>query len=629
MKRKFKFRWYYILPVLLVGGVVLARRGRKPASNAVVQTAVAGKGDVRLTVSASGKLQPYSTIDVKSKAGGTVVRMAVEEGTRVQRGQLICLIDRRDTQAAYRQAQADVESARANVQQAEDNAQLEEENVAPSLQSNEAQVEAARARLRSSESALIQQRQTTAAAVAEARSNVQSARVRLAAARESARVQPNQTNASVASAEATVRSSRANLASAQESLRLLQSATQPQAAASAQAQLAQAKVNFENANTEYQRQQRLFDKGFAARNAVETAQNSLEAARATLATAQTRLDTLKDEQNSQTQDAQARVAAAQANLQGAIAALEQARQGRVNDTLKRADVQTAAASLHQAEAGLRTALANQKALDQRAEDIAANRASLRQSEAALQTARVNTRQVAIRRSSIVSQRAQLSRAQEQASNALRNLQQTTVVAQSAGVVLKKYVDVGAIIQSGESGFSGGTSIVQLANTERVYVDAQVDEADISNVRVGQRVSVVLDAYPDAPRTGRVRKIFPQAEVEQNVTYVKVQVQIDKADADLRPQLNATCDFVLQELKNASITVPTEAIREEAGKSYVLVVKDLAKPASDKENQEKRFVTIGLRGDERTQILKGLKPGETVIKQVLDTTLGPLPGGPGG
>jgi HlyD family secretion protein len=500
--------------------------------------------------------------------------------------------------------------------------------VGPSIRQNEAQVEAAEARLRSSESALTQQRQTTAAAVAEARSNVESARVRLAAARESARVQPVQTNASVASAEATVRSSRASLASAQESLRLLQSATLPQSAATAQAQLAQAKVNFENANTEYQRQQRLFEKGFAARNAVETAQNTLEAARATLATAQTKLDTLKDEQNSQIQDAQARVAAAQANLQGAQAALDQAKANRVNDTLKRADVQTAEASLRQAEAGLRTALANQKALDQRAEDIEANRASLRQSEAALQTAHANTRQVAIRRSNIVSQRAQLARAQEQASNALRNLQQTTVVAQNPGVVLKKYVDVGAIIQSGESGFSGGTSIVQLANTDRVYVDAQVDEADISNVRVGQRVTVTLDAYPDSPKTGVVRKIFPQAEVDSNVTFVKVQVQIDKADASLRPQLNATCDFVLQERKNV-LSIPTEAIREEGGKAYVMVIKDIKKPATDKENQEKRFIIIGLRGDERSEVIKGLKPGETIIQRVMDTTLGPLPGGPGG
>lgn len=58
------------------------------------------RAGVREIVSANGTLQPLTTVDVKSKAGGKVLRMAFEEGTSVKRCQLICLIDRQDTNTA-------------------------------------------------------------------------------------------------------------------------------------------------------------------------------------------------------------------------------------------------------------------------------------------------------------------------------------------------------------------------------------------------------------------------------------------------------------------------------------------------------------------------------------------------
>src|SRR4051794_27518480 len=56
--------------------------------HADVKTALVERGDVRATASATGKLLPFTTVDVKSKAGGKVIKMAVEEGTKVTRGQL-------------------------------------------------------------------------------------------------------------------------------------------------------------------------------------------------------------------------------------------------------------------------------------------------------------------------------------------------------------------------------------------------------------------------------------------------------------------------------------------------------------------------------------------------------------
>ena len=138
---------------------------------------------------------------------------------------------------------------------------------------------------------------------------------------------------------------------------------------------------------------------------------------------------------------------------------------------------------------------------------------------------------------------------------------------------------------------------------------------------------MLDAYPNSPKTGKVRKIFPEAETLQNVTYIRAQVEIDPMDVDerLRPNMNATCDFLVEEKTNA-IAVPSEAVKDEEEATTVTVIKDPKKPLWEETNQEKRKVEIGVRGDEMTEITSGLKVGETVVTQITEPI---TEGGPGG
>ncbi len=143
------------------------------------------------------------------------------------------------------------------------------------------------------------------------------------------------------------------------------------------------------------------------------------------------------------------------------------------------------------------------------------------------------------------------------------------------------------------------------------VEAQVDESDIGAIKAGQNVSVTLDAYPDQTFRGRVRKVFPLAQSENNVTFVKVQVEILQSDPRLRPSLNTTCDFELRRESN-TLSVPADAVREEGAKTFVTRIKDPQKPAGDRVNQQKIEVKLGTRGDERAQILSGLKEGDTVV-----------------
>jgi HlyD family secretion protein len=691
-RKRFPKKTLGALALLLLVGWLAVRRARSgETARPEVKTAIVERGDVRATISSTGKLQPFTTVDVKSKAGGTVLRMAVEEGTRVRRGQLICLIDPQDTTAALRQAEADVDAARAALRQAQQNARLQSASIGPQIrqsaesvttararlkQSRETlslesstlgpaieqstqEVAAARARLQQSQQALALQRRTSEAAIVEARSGIAAAQARLVQAQAQARTQPALTRSAVNQAQASVAASQANVRSAQESLRLLQSATQPQERASAQAQVDEANSNVETAQTNLTRQEALLTRGFVAQNVVETARNQLVTAQSGLRTAQARVDTLQEQQAAQVRDQQARIEQATGALNQARAGLESARTNGVQDSLrqqdvaaaratlqqaqstyssavdnrrqvalKQADVASAQAALRQAQAGLTSTRANSRQINVRAADVESAQAAVRQAQAALQGAQANTITGAVRGEDVARAQAQLARAEVTAQNARTNLQQTRVVAPRDGVVLKKYVDEGTIIQSGQSGAAGGTSIIQLANVSRVYVDVQVDEADIALIEPGQDVSIALDAYPNTPKTGKVRKVFPEAEELQNVTYIHVQVEVDPMDVDerLRPNMNATCDFLVEKKQNA-LKVPTEAVKDDEDNATVTVIKDPKKPLWEATNQQKRTVEVGVRGDESTEVISGIKLGETVVTQVIEpVTEEAAPGG---
>lgn len=262
-----------IIVATLLAGFVMKRRA---TSNAVVppqvETAKVERGEVSQTVSATGTLEAFTTVDVKSRAGGTVVKMAVEEGSRVKAGQLLCLIDRQDTSAAYKQAVSDLNSARAALRQAQETARLQQqttgpqidqsaqgvasaqaqlqqarenlsfqsETLGPGIRSAQEAVTSARVKLQQSLQALTLQRQTAETDIAQARGGIASAQANLESAQESAQAQPALSNAAVSQSEAGVASAQAGLESAQQSLQLLQSATQPQETASVQAQVDQA-----------------------------------------------------------------------------------------------------------------------------------------------------------------------------------------------------------------------------------------------------------------------------------------------------------------------------------------------------------------------------------------------------
>jgi HlyD family secretion protein len=298
---------------------------------------------------------------------------------------------------------------------------------------------------------------------------------------------------------------------------------------------------------------------------VDNAASQLETARSQFIAAEKRLQTLE-------QDIQARLTSARARVQ-------------------------------EAEASLRSAEANRNQVELAQQALEEARAQYQQAVAALEQARSNLRQIRLREADIATAKAQRARAEAQLYNAQVQLDSTTIVAPRDGVVISRNVEEGTIVPPGTSLFSQGTTLLQIADTARMYVEVSVDEADIGLVRVGQSVLIRIDAFPDKPFRGKVSRIDPQAVLEQNVTVVKVRVEVLTPDERLKPGLNATCEFLVAR-KASVLAVPNEAVQESPEGHYVEVLVQ-GRP-------QRRPVKVGIQGNELTEIVEGLHEGETVV-----------------
>lgn len=509
-------------------------RGRAGSSEGIIyRTAKVERGDVTLSFNASGVLQPLTVVDVKSKAGGEIVKLAVDEGSVVHAGDLIARIDPRDTKALYEQAQADLDSSEARRSQ--------------------------------NKSALDMQIVQSSAGVTQAQSALAAAKLNLQTLEARAGAQPKLTAAAIAQAEA-------NYNVAVKDLESFQRVSAPQTRAQVQGDLRQSQAAMETSKAAYQRNQTLLAKGYVSQAATDASRSAYEAAAAAYANAKVRSDKLEDDLRIQQQSAEARV--------------------------------------DQSQAALATARANGIAVGSSVRDLLQAREQVRQAEAALAQAKSNRKQVDVQRAELRAATAAILRSKISRDNAKVQLDSTTVVAPRDGVVVVKYLEEGTIIPPGTSVFSEGTSIVQLADVSRMYVEVMADEADITNVRLGQSVRVRLEASPDHPILGKVSRINPGAITNDGVTQVKVRVEVNKTPGvKLMPGLNASCEFIEREVKHV-LMVPSPAIQREGKKTFVEVMVQPNKTV-------RREVVTGPSGNSMVEILKGLSEGENVVTSKID------------
>jgi HlyD family secretion protein len=145
----------------------------------------------------------------------------------------------------------------------------------------------------------------------------------------------------------------------------------------------------------------------------------------------------------------------------------------------------------------------------------------------------------------------------------------------------------------------------------MFVECAVDEADVADVQLGQRVRINTEAFPGQFFDGVVDRINPSATTTNNITAVKVRVRVLPGyKIAIKPGMNATCEFITLSKPNV-LMVPAQAVKREGGKATVRVkTADPLKP-------EVREIKLGVEGNEGFEVVEGLKEGEEVVIAELD------------
>jgi Cu(I)/Ag(I) efflux system membrane fusion protein len=168
---------------------------------------------------------------------------------------------------------------------------------------------------------------------------------------------------------------------------------------------------------------------------------------------------------------------------------------------------------------------------------------------------------------------------------------------ATGDIVEKKVIQGQRVMAGDELF-------RIADHSRVWVVAEVAEADIGEIEVGMHATVTLRAFPAEPQDGVVSFIYPEMMNPETRT-VTVRIELANPDGKLKPGMYADVVFEAGDGEAATIAVPNSAIIDSGTRQVVLVAKGEGR-------FEPREVKLGRRGEGYTEIASGLTAGEEVV-----------------
>jgi HlyD family secretion protein len=206
-------------------------------------------------------------------------------------------------------------------------------------------------------------------------------------------------------------------------------------------------------------------------------------------------------------------------------------------------------------------------------------------------------------------RAQVLQAEASLKQLKEQLSYTTIVAPMDGEILSRDVEIGAAVSSILVLGSTATLVMTEGDTSEVYVQGKVDEADIAHVYMGQLARIKVESFRDRLFYGKVTKISPMGVEKDNVTTFEVRVSINNAGGELKAQMTANAEILLDEHKGV-LTVPENAVSYDKEKNASVDVPDKSK----KDGTRKVAVKVGLSNGSVTEILSGLKEGDQVVLQ---------------
>ena len=195
------------------------------------------------------------------------------------------------------------------------------------------------------------------------------------------------------------------------------------------------------------------------------------------------------------------------------------------------------------------------------------------------------------------------------------LSKTRITSPIDGVVIQVEIKVGETVIAGTTNIPGSTMMV-IADPSETLTEVQVDEADIAQVREGQKADIFTAAYPDTPLAGTIQSIATVARAkpgQQSLSFL-VKILLDEQDTmSIRPGMSVRAD-IYTESSEETLAIPVQAVRYE---------EELDEEAKGKDEQAfvfvmedgkavRRDVETGISSDSDQEIREGLKEGEMVV-----------------
>jgi RND family efflux transporter MFP subunit len=200
---------------------------------------------------------------------------------------------------------------------------------------------------------------------------------------------------------------------------------------------------------------------------------------------------------------------------------------------------------------------------------------------------------------IKAQQAQVQSAQANVDNLQVQLAKTVMHSPIDGIVTKQETKVGEIV-------SLNVPIISIISVAQFEIEANVSEADIAKVRVGENAAVTLDAYgSNVLFDATVVKIDPAETIIEGVATYKVTLQFVKEDGRIKSGMTANIDVLADKRENVLI-IPQRAVTQKNNEQFVTIVR------ATNQTQEQK-ITTGLKGsDGNIEVLSGLNEGEKIL-----------------
>jgi HlyD family secretion protein len=290
---------------------------------------------------------------------------------------------------------------------------------------------------------------------------------------------------------------------------------------------------------------------------------------------------------------------------------------------ERANLQAAEASLTGAEAALQKNIVEAEGPDvefARRAHARANKlfdqqlmpqSGLDEAKSALEVAENRQRsaksQLVVARAKVAEAEAKVAQARATVSRTEEELRNATIRAPIRGMVLTRDVEIGSPVSSILNMGSAATLVMTLGDIQEVFVRGKVDEADIGRVRLNMPARISVETFKDKKFEGKVTQISPIGVEKDNVTTFEVEVSIQNPGNELKANMTANAEIVLEEHPN-SLIVPEAAITYD-GQRQAFV--DLV-AADTPEGRRRVPVKVGVGSGTRTQVLSGVKQGDKVV-----------------